>query len=777
MKKMNVGLKLFRQAAALLVLLSSALLGFAQQPTAESVRIDRLVALARLWAAAKYFHPYLPDHAKVDWDAALVKAISKVNAARDGKEYSAAVEDMLSELHDPVTRVLEAHEDAKAPVSPTAEKQPTFQTNSDGVLVVAMTNYSDFADIGGTVAKLRSLKKELPATHAIVFDLRPAAVPSDLDQAAASRSLDVSGLVQSLTAAPIDLPGERRRMHAGYVNEDSPSSSFPSSGFYARSGRSITPESGAKDIPVVFLIDSRAALPDFALALQASGKGAIVAEGSYDEAAVVGTRTADLTDGVRAQLRLGELVYNDGTTGFAPNVTVPVSSTPGGKNAAFQMALQLAKTGKFPPPSRARSVEGGTLVWDKPYDDMQYPATEYRVLAAIRLWAVINYFYPYKELMGENWNGILRQFIPRMEQSKDALDYNLAIAEMVTHIHDSHGFVISPVLRKHYGSARLPFRVRMIEGLPVITGFTNPDVAKNAGVEIGDVILKVDGQDAGQRIAERLKYTAYSTLPAGMFDAAEGSLLEGPKDSTAAVVVRDLHDQVRELSVPRKAEYTRKTVGDRSGDVLQVLPGNIGYADLDRLSVAQVDEMFEKFKDCAAIIFDNRGYPQGTAWQIAPRLTDKADVEAAIFKRPLAMSPDLPSATLEAASRVVDTSVQRLPHTDKWRYHGKTVMLIDERAISQAEHTGLMFEAANGTTFVGSPTMGANGTVMTLPLPGGIYVNFSGLGIWHADGRQLQRKGLQPEIEVRPTLAGIRAGKDEVLDRALEYLKQNLPKP
>jgi hypothetical protein len=28
--------------------------------------------------------------------------------------------------------------------------------------------------------------------------------------------------------------------------------------------------------------------------------------------------------------------------------------------------------------------------------------------------------------------------------------------------------------------------------------------------------------------------------------------------------------------------------------------------------------MFEKFKDCPAIIFDDRGYPQGTAWQIAP---------------------------------------------------------------------------------------------------------------------------------------------------------------
>jgi len=102
------------------------------------------------------------------------------------------------------------------------------------------------------------------------------------------------------------------------------------------------------------------------------------------------------------------------------------------------------------------------------------------------------------------------------------------------------------------------------------------------------------------------------------------------------------------------------------------------------------------------------------------------------------------------------------------------VLLIDERTISQAEHSGLFFEAANGTKFIGSPTEGANGDVTNLSVPGGIYVRFSGQGVWHSDGRQLQRLGLQPEVEVRPTLAGIRAGKDEVLDKAVQYLQQSL---
>jgi C-terminal processing protease CtpA/Prc len=55
-------------------------------------------------------------------------------------------------------------------------------------------------------------------------------------------------------------------------------------------------------------------------------------------------------------------------------------------------------------------------------------------------------------------------------------------------------------------------------------------------------------------------------------------------------------------------------------------------------------------------------------------------------------------------------------------------------------------------------------------LPGGLYVSFTGHDVRHADGRQLQRIGLQPQVSVRPTAAGIRAGRDEVLERALELL-------
>jgi len=342
---MKVLLSLMRGAIGLVLIFSTILIASAQRP-AESARIDRLIGLAKLWAAVKFFHPYLAYRDNIDWDAALIRAIPKVDAARTPAEYSAAIESMLGELGDPATHVLTAPSPAAAVnSSSSAERQPTFRRNPDGVLVVAMTNCSDFQDFYGTREKLRALKKELPT--AVVFDLRPARTPSEPEQGMASYGISGSGFAGVVSTVSLDMPGERRRMHVGYAPQDGTTSGDYSSGFYLQGRQPIKPESGAKDIPVVYLIGPNADLPDMALGLQASGRAAVLVEGTFNEEVAVSTQIVELPDGVRAQIRLGELVYGDGTSGFAPNLTVPASGVKGDQNPAFQAAIQLAKTGKL----------------------------------------------------------------------------------------------------------------------------------------------------------------------------------------------------------------------------------------------------------------------------------------------------------------------------------------------------------------------------------------------------------------------------------------------
>jgi C-terminal processing protease CtpA/Prc len=53
---------------------------------------------------------------------------------------------------------------------------------------------------------------------------------------------------------------------------------------------------------------------------------------------------------------------------------------------------------------------------------------------------------------------------------------------------------------------------------------------------------------------------------------------------------------------------------------------------------------------------------------------------------------------------------------------------------------------------------------------------FSGHDVRHADGRRLQRLGIQPHIKVEATIRGIRENRDEILETALKYLQGNITK-
>ena len=55
----------------------------------------------------------------------------------------------------------------------------------------------------------------------------------------------------------------------------------------------------------------------------------------------------------------------------------------------------------------------------------QYPSEEYRLLALFRYWNIINYFYPYKYLMDQNWDSTLVEFIPKMVNEYDEISLSI----------------------------------------------------------------------------------------------------------------------------------------------------------------------------------------------------------------------------------------------------------------------------------------------------------------------------------------------------------------
>jgi C-terminal processing protease CtpA/Prc len=755
-----------RLTALLLVITLGVATTFAQEGP-RPLLTERLAGLGRVWGAVKFFHPFLAYKA-IDWDGALVHAIPKVKAARTPEEYRASIDSMLQALDDPATTAdlaVTAGSSSSPPPPPMGE--PTyFRVVEDHVVVRAIDWARTFASASNTTfAKREQMLTEIGRAKGIVIDCRYADVSYATLQPFYLNAY-LENVLPSLVQGVVPLGTERYRLYSGYAPQQGNTSGGYTSAFLTQTPRAITGQAGFNK-PLAVLIDERTpSLLPVLSGLQAKG-ARIVQVGNRTNGTGGRQHRMLLPDGVRVTMRVAEFVHPGGGSTFQADVVL--ANGAGADDRAILAAIATLST----PANRAatKTVSETMLAQqDNPYAQMSTPTEEYRLLALFRFWNVINYFYPYKPLMDQPWGAVLTDFIPRFMEGTSALDYQTTVAEMVARLQDSHGFVRGlQDLEQHLGTFAPAIRLASAGSKLVVADLVDVAAAEAAGIRIGDVIVTIDGEPTARRVAALTKLRALST-PQSAYAFIYPSVLRGAKDSRVTLRVEGIDGHARDVELIRTVPLG--SVGGmlvRKTPVYQVLPDGYGYVDLARLPLADAQKAMDAVLKTPAVVFDMRGYPNSTAWAIAPRLTDKTNVTAALFRRPLQLATNFDDEDLGGGTPDY-AFAQKLPVADGAIYRGKVVMLINEFAISQSEHTCLFFESATHITFVGSPTNGANGDVTNVALPGNIYVNFTGHDVRHADGRQLQRVGIQPDIHVEPTPRGISERRDEVLEAALTYL-------
>ncbi|NQX98398.1 MAG: hypothetical protein HRT73_11050, partial [Flavobacteriales bacterium] len=193
-----------------------------------------------------------------------------------------------------------------------------------------------------------------------------------------------------------------------------------------------------------------------------------------------------------------------------------------------------------------------------------------------------------------------------------------------------------------------------------------------------------------------------------------------------------------------------------------------GYVDLTLIKFGKLKKALKEFKNKETIVFDLRGYPETIAWLALPHLLSKKPKKTATYYKP---NKEYPGTYINDSKGLRYRFWLFKPFVFlRKQYEGKIVVLIDFKAISQAETACMMFKAySNKVTFIGTPTTGANGNISTIYMPGGISFWFTSLD-WHfPNGDQLQRIGIVPDIYVKETIEGIKLGKDQILEKAIEY--------
>lgn len=402
---------------------------------------------------------------------------------------------------------------------------------------------------------------------------------------------------------------------------------------------------------------------------------------------------------------------------------------------------------------------------EKLYADMTLPEESYRLLALFRYWNIIHYFFPYKYAIDGNWNDVLTDLIPVFQQANTEQNYQNALYRLVARIQDSHGFITTTnktrCMRCDLGKLWLPFELKLINNKAIITRFYNDSLAVPHPLSVGTIISHIDGETIQTRI-ERIKpYVSASNEGAFLRDVH--GLIGVGSEQEATLTVEQSGKNIT-MSVFRSpyrvlGKETFRSINARY-PVSKWLNDSIGYINLGHLATKQVDSVMKPFLSARAITFDLRNYPKGTYWLVGHYLIDKPQPFVS-FTMPNLFVPGV----FQQAATINVPQPGR-----KQLYRGKTIVLINEDTQSHAEFTAMAFRTVSNVTFIGSPTAGADGNISWVPLPGGYRTAFSGIGVYYPDGRETQRIGIVPDITVQPTPEGIRAGRDEVLERAIDLI-------
>ncbi|WP_395139657.1 S41 family peptidase, partial [Armatimonas sp.] len=563
-----------------------------------------------------------------------------------------------------------------------------------------------------------------------LFDLR-AAVP--ISRRAAEQLAALTGGIAKPTLT--------QRAHYGKVPEVESTTGDFRTGWVVRDAQ-LTANRWPR---TAFLVTQYTPLPPFALALAQLGKAALFFEGDGTLQEWVPTAALPLPNGLSAQVRVG--------TTELPHVIRTRDSLTDAHAWLKEIPLrseERANAGGGKPSQRQGEVglrEGGNI--------LEAPKT--RLHAALRLWSAIWLLHPSREALQPVWERAWPGFLAQVQVATDASSFHRAVRRLLRQTGDGHALTLTPLDGLLFGNLAATVRLQTIEGKPTIVAIRHPAAAAG-GAKIGDVVTAVDAVTVRLRRKQLEGYLAAGT-PQARENYLNNRLLAGDEGSNAHLTL----EGGQGIVVPR----LRTSSKERRGETVRVLRGGVVYADLDRLTRAEIAPFFARFGSAPALIFDLRGYVDETAWELAPYLAPRENLVAAKFVRPVALPPEdgeLVGRHLE------EIFFQRLPSRmgQKW-YRGKVVALIDERTQSQAEHTALFLRAC-GAVLVGSPTAGAVGDVTNIALTDGIVVRFSGQDVRFPDGTRVAGMGIQPQRLVRPTRKGIQADRDEVLEAAQKAL-------
>jgi len=400
------------------------------------------------------------------------------------------------------------------------------------------------------------------------------------------------------------------------------------------------------------------------------------------------------------------------------------------------------------------------------YAGFKYPDAGYRLLGLFRFWNIYEYFSPYKNIIDKSWDNVLKEYVPKFATAKDELSYKLTVAAFIAETQDSHSD-ISPydaAFRNYFGAFKPNIEITFVNNQPVVS-YSNDEVIGINSLKKGDIIQSINNISVAQLIKEKRIYFTGSNQPSVYRKLAAHFLRTNDTVMNVSYIRNEKTAQTVIKCFPYNKMNYRKPIPTDTG--FKIINGNIAYFHPGRLGNKLQSVMPVTMKS-KAIIIDMRTYPKPTsfAWDIAKYLFTKP-MDIARYTEGSTETPGL--FTFMSDDYMKQT---RIGEVKTENFKGQVIVLVNEETQSLAELSTMALSTRPNTLIVGSQTSGADGTVgMAVTFPGGLSTGFTQIGVYYPNGKETQRIGIVPDVEVKLTIDGLKEGKDEILEKAISLIK------
>jgi carboxyl-terminal processing protease len=390
------------------------------------------------------------------------------------------------------------------------------------------------------------------------------------------------------------------------------------------------------------------------------------------------------------------------------------------------------------------------------------------------VWRTMNDEYFDPTFGGRNWEALGVEYRMRLATVEDDDSFwRQVLNPMLWELGVSHLVALPPELATlmdpmTFATGSLGMDARLLDGMAVVTQIIEGSPADEAGLELGFVIISVDGWTLEDMAANSMPSPPYNGRHERVAPVQElRSLLYGETGRQVVVEYLDANDLLQRVTL-QYAERTGSACAELDpstppacGEIeVRRLADGIGYIRFSGFLEAVLDgvlQAIDDLHDAPALIIDLRGNPGGQ-----------------FFVRTTIASHLVGAPELWMRYQYRDRLEEVYLDPDSHAYPGEVVILVDELSASSSEEFSGSLQALGRATIIGNQTPGVCLTANIVPLPKGALLVYPFSQPQTSAGRVLEYNGVVPDIEVTLDRRQLLQGVDAQLQAALVNLTEQM---